>query len=115
MVQVLREEQADWPYGGHSTMADVFGSVLDEEASLSEAGCATPKWPQGGTVGNIETRAGDAADDTQPNARVSGGIMRACVRVSCKIHLFKCGLIEEKQITASVSVTKIKEHYISMN
>lgn len=99
------------PNGGHSTTADVFGSVLDEEASLSEAGCATPKWPQGGTVGNIET----AADDTQPHACVSGGIMRACVRVSCKIHLFKCSLIEEKQITASVSVSKIKEHYICIN
>lgn len=68
-------------------MADVSGSVIVEEASLSEAGCATPKWPQGGTGGNIETCAGDAADDTQPHAYVSGGLMRA--RASCKIHLFK--------------------------
>lgn len=43
MVQVLSEERSDWPYGGGSAMADVFGSVIDEEASLSEAGCATPK------------------------------------------------------------------------
>lgn len=58
MVQVLSEEQSDCPYGGDSAMADVFGSVIDEEASLSEAWCVTPKWPQGGTVGNIETRRG---------------------------------------------------------